>query len=378
MHLNWNKRVLASSFAVLSMATSLYAIPRDPCEPICEPVCCEVPVPGPFAFAYPWDLGLNCPRDFYVHVDGLAFQAKQDGMDFAIEDTTSFVGFPTAPITYGKVLGFSDSNSDWDYNPGMRFGLGFYLDHDAWNIDLNWTWVNISNYKTVGATDNGVLIPLWLLGIGQEGQSFTGSFGKNANAVWTAQYNMCDFTLGKPYHVSRYIVFNPYFGLRGGWINQHFSVGYSGASPETSTTHHGQKNNFRGVGAKVGFNTDWIVGKGWWLFGNVSGSLVAGKFEVNQNLNIPFPQFEPDGFDIVSDYYQNVPNMEMAIGLGWSRQFDCCRYRISLKAAYEFIQWWDQLNMRKFYSGNPFYASDVVSRGNFAMNGFSLRLQLDI
>lgn len=372
MHLNWNKRVLASSFAVLSMATSLYAIPRDPCEPICAPVCCEVPVPGPFAFAYPWDLGLNCPRDFYVHVDGLAFQAKQDGMEFAIEDTTTSDGSPTAPITYGKVHGFSNNNSDWDYNPGMRFGLGFYLDHDAWNLDFNWTWANITNYKSVRATDDGVLIPLWLLGADE-----IQPFGSRANAVWTAQYNMLDFVLGKPYHISRYLVVNPFFGVRGGWINQHFSVGYSRTATNSTITHHGEKNNFRAVGGKMGINTDWIVGKGWWLFGNLSGSLVAGKFEIKQNLTIP-DENGSDGFDLVSDYYQNVPNMEMAIGLGWSRQFDCCRYRISLRAAYEFIQWWDQLNMRKFYSGHPTYASDVVSRGNLTLNGFSLRLQLDI
>src|ERR1700690_570923 len=72
MHLKWNNafnRVLASSVAALMATTSLHAIPRDPCEPPAPPVCCEEPKPGPFAFAYPFDMNLNCPKDFYVHVD---------------------------------------------------------------------------------------------------------------------------------------------------------------------------------------------------------------------------------------------------------------------------------------------------------------------
>jgi hypothetical protein len=73
------------------------------------------------------DLGLNCPRDFYVHVDGLAFQAKQDGMDYGMVDTNAGTdNLPVGPLTGGTVLGFSHDNNDWDYNPGMRFGCGFY------------------------------------------------------------------------------------------------------------------------------------------------------------------------------------------------------------------------------------------------------------
>lgn len=376
MHFSWNKRVLASSFAVLSMATSLYAIPKGPCDRPVEEICCEEPRPGPFAFAYPMDIGLNCPRDFYIHVDGLAFQAKQDGMDFAIEDTSEAVGGgPASPITYGKVHGFSDDTSNWDYNPGMRFGFGFYLDHDAWNIDFNWTWVNITDYRKGNASGDGLLIPLWLVG----SDTPIDLFGSRSSASWKASYNVLDLSLGKPYHVSRYVVLNPYFGLRAGSIDQHFSVDYSGSSAAFRTVHHGTKNNFRGVGTRAGLNTDWIVGKGWCLFGNVSASLLSGKFDVHQTMTVPTTASDsPEGFDIQNDFYQNIPNIEMALGVSWSKYFDKNKYRIGLRAAYEFIEWWDQLNMRRFYSGKTGYANDVVARGNLTMNGFSLKLQIDI
>ncbi len=372
MHFNWNKRVLASSFAVLTMATSLYAIPKGPCDRQ-EEVCCESPKPGPFAFAYPMDLGLSCPRDFYIHVDGLAFQAKQDGMDFALEDTTASTGLPTAPITYGNVIGFSSDSSSWDFNPGMRFGFGFFLDHDAWNIDFGWTWVNITDYKHGDATTGGsLLIPLWTLGTAN---TVPGNYGQRSSSSWKAHYNTLDLSLGKPYHVSRYVIFNPHFGIRAGWIDQHFSVDYQGHPGGANRTIHHGKNHFWGVGARAGMDTDWIIGKGWCLFANLSASMMASKFEVHQNMIVGA---SGDGFDLDHDFYQNSPNMEMALGIAWSKYFDKNKYRVGLKAAYEFIEWWDQLNMRKFYSGTPTYANDTVSRGNLTLNGFSLRLQIDI
>lgn len=386
MHFNWNKRVLASSFAVLSMmttATSLYAIPKGPCDRTKEDVCCEAPKPGPFAFAYPLDLGLNCPRDFYIHVDGLAFQAKQDGMDFAIEDATSSAGVPTAPLNAGKVVGFSNDNSDWDWNPGMRFGFGFFLDHDAWNIDFNWTWLNITDYKHASASTAGnLLVPLWMLGSSDD---TAGCFGSTASAVWKAHYNTIDLSLGKPFYVSRYFVVNPSFGLRGGWIDQHFSVHYGSPVGSSGTVHHGD-NHFWGVGLRMGVASEWVVGKGWCLFANAFASTMASKFEIKQRMVLPTSvtthsnaiTSTNDGFDFDYDYYQNTPNTEMAVGVAWSKYFDRSKYRIGLKASYEFIEWWDQLNMRRFFSGAPGYANDTVSRGNLTLNGFSLKVQLDI
>ena len=223
MHFNLNKRVLASSFAAMSIvATGLTAIPKGNCEKEQPQICCENPKPGPFAFSYPQDLGLSCPRDFSIHIDGLALQAKEDGLAFAISDTGTSGGTPHAPIQYGKVIGFSDDKSSWDYNPGIRAGFGFFVDHDAWAVDFDWTWVNITNYKHGRAPyAGGGLIPLWLLGndtpstdsrLGQQGQNL---FGADANASWNASYNVLDLGVGKPYYISRYVIFNPHFGIRG-------------------------------------------------------------------------------------------------------------------------------------------------------------------
>lgn len=384
MHFKSNNmfgRVLASSVVALLASTSLYAIPKGPCDAPAPDACCDEPKPGPFGFAFPMDMQLSCPRDFYVRVDGLAFQAKQDGMEFALIDTN---GSGSGPITHGRVEGFSNDHTDWDYNPGVRVGIGFFLDHDAWNLDFTWTWLNITDYKHANATTSGgVAIPQWILGAGTP----AAQIGTRSSAVWDADYDTIDLRLGKPFHISRYVVFNPHFGARIGWIDQHFSCDYNGTGNSTRTIHHAD-NDFWGVGARAGIDTDWILGKGWCLFGNISGSMLFGRFEIDQNMTIPTGS-SADGFDIKYDFYQNVPNFEMALGIGWGQYFDNNRYHVALRAAYEFVEWFDQLNLRKFSSGSTgisggsasstgSYANDTVSRGNLTLNGFSFRVQLDI
>lgn len=387
MHLNWNdafSKMLGSSVAVLAAASSLHAIPKDPCECPPPPVCCVEPAPGPFAFAYPYDVDLQCPRDFYVHADALFMQAKEDGLDFVISDSSAIGEAGATAITQGQVGGFSSEHSDWGYNPGMRVGIGFYMDHDAWNLDFEWAWLNITEYKYQNAsTAAGVQIPLWLTGIGTPANMM----GQHTSAVWNASYNTFDLTLGKPHHVSRYFIVNPHFGVRAGWIDQHFSTHYEGAGGgATSTVHHGD-NDFWGVGARAGINTDWLLGKGWALFGNINAAMLYGKFEIDQKL--AYAGATADGFDVHNDFYQNVPNMDIALGISWDAYFDKKRYRVGLKLAYEFHEWFDQMNLRKFYSGSTglpddepvatdAYASDVVSRGNLTLNGFSLKLQFDM
>lgn len=384
MHLKWNNafsRVLASSVAVVMATTSLYAIPRDPCECPPPPVCCVEPAPGPFAFNYPFDMDLQCPRDFYIYADALLMQAKQDGMEFGIYDSN--IPGPSQKITQGSLAGFSSNNKDWDWQPGLRVGAGFYLDHDAWNLDFDWTWLNITESKsaTVG-TNGGAIIPLWLTGSGMTTTTVNGGsgvYGPRASAVWHAKYSTFDMNLGKPYYVSRYFVLNPYFGLRGAFINQHYSVDY-GCSPNaisTRTVHHAD-NDFWGVGTRAGLDANYLFGKGFRLFGCVAASMLFGKFEINQNLTYGSGLSNPDGFDLNYHFYQNVPNFELALGFGWGHYFDKKRYHVGVDLAYEFHDWFNQLNLRRFWSGSAAYANDVVSRGDLTLNGLSLRVQFDM
>jgi hypothetical protein len=305
-------------------------------------------------------MNLNCPQDFFIYGSALAFQAKQDGMASGISSTSD-----TPPITGGEVINFSMDNEDWDYNPGFRVGLGGYIGHDAWALGLEWTWLNITNYLNYDTSGtSAVVYPLW--------GAATGTSTANAlSSCWNVHYDTLDLKLGKPYHVSRYVVLQPHFGLRAAWINQHFSVHYYGATPNPAI-HHGD-NDFWGVGARGGLMSSWMVGKGWELLGNFATSILFGKFENTQRLAVE----TGTGTDFDENYYQTSPNMELQLGIAWHKYFCKQRYRFNVTAMYEFHEWWDQLTLRKLYPASPTF-NDTVSRGNLTLNGFSFSLGFDL
>ena len=372
--MKWNETLsgLLAGSAICLATASAYAMPKGPCDKKPE-VCCQEPRPGPFGFAFPKDIDLNCPQDFFIYVEGLALQAKEDGLDFALSNASA----ATLPLAAGEVLSFSSNNHDFDYNPGIRVGMGFYVHHDAWCIDFDWTWVNITNRKSYNAEASQFYYPLYLIPNLAADSSLT-----SVSAVWNSHYNTLDANLGKPYHVSRHLILNPHFGLRAAWIDQHFGAHYGGTIGGTVGAIQHADNDFWGFGTRAGLKSEWIIGKGWSLFGNVAASLLFGQFNINQKAAVGTDNNE--GFDVDYDFYQNVPNAEMEIGISWQKYFNKNKYRISVNGSYEFHEWRDQNNLRKFYSNGATDSltgtiqTDTVSRGNLTLNGFALSLRFDI
>jgi hypothetical protein len=118
------------------------------------------------------------------------------------------------------------------------------------------------------------------------------------------------------------------------------------------------------------------------LFGNVAGSMLFGKFEVDQNIALGAGDLN-QGYDVDYDSYQNVPNFEIQLGIAWNKYFNKNKYRIGLAAAYEFHEWFDQFNMKRFFGHTTDvdtyqWQAETSARGNLTLNGFSVKLQLDI
>jgi hypothetical protein len=204
--------------AALLFATSSYAIPKDPCHTP-KDVCCEEPS-DPYAFNYAKDVGLSCPNDFYVYGDLLVMQAKEDGLEYAVLQTrpADTVNIPETPLKGGEVFGFSSSSHDWDWNLGFRVGVGYYVKRDAWNVDLAWTHFHIKDTSSVRSAGNEHFVCFWTRSDDDV------DVLKSSSIRWKGKYNTLDLRFGKPYHVSRYFVFDPHIGLRFGWIDQDFLV----------------------------------------------------------------------------------------------------------------------------------------------------------
>ena len=385
MQFKWDQafgKTLLSVVTILGMSTNLLAYDgtnsntRQNCKK-------KGQMPNNYAFSYPKDLNLLNPYDCYFHIEGLAFQGRETGTSFLIDNNSP--GTSGQPALNGKIAGFSGDNHDWDYNFGLRVGAGAYVNHDAWNVDFTWTWINMTNSKDFTADEDGVLIPTWALGADTSGVAS----GASARGNWQCIMHVLDAALGKAYHVSRKVVFNPHFGLRFAWVDQDYSAHYGGFQIQSNPTNifHGE-NDFWGVGARIGIDTDWIVGQGFKFFANASTSILAGKFKTENEFQAPGQTLqERINIDLDDDFHTNVPNLELALGIDWGTYLYDDKYYLDFRAGYEFQVWWDQFNLRKFsssgtggsvgnFTGN--FTNDTVSRGMLTLNGFTFRIQLDI
>lgn len=366
MQVKWSfKKVLASSVMALLLANSAYAIPRAPCDPKpSKDVCCEEPKPGPFAFSFPKDMNLTCPRDFYVRAEFLAMQAQEDGLNYGIVDGSTA---GTLPLTNGNVLGFSSGHHDWDWDFGFRLGMGFHLNHDAWNVDVSWLWYNMNQEVSTRVESGACIIPLFA----PAQSSVPNASHESASSRWHLAMNVFDVALGKPHHISRYMVMSPHFGLRGAWIDQDLAWRYSGSFNSVGSAKSTAKNDFWGIGSRAGIQTDWILGADWHLIANLSVSSLFGKFDVDQH----FPG--TNGYDYKDGFFRNTTNMEIQTGIAWGTHFSNNCYHVTLQALYEFHHWTNQLWTRITQDSAATHLSDNVSRGDLSINGVSVRCQFD-
>lgn len=358
--MNSMKKMAVSSIVALAIASGLQA-DMDKKE------YCKRVEKDSFAFAFPKDMNLVNPSDVYFYVTGLYIQASEGGLEWGVQNKNAAV----TPVK-GKVLNF-----DWNYNPGVRVGFGGYIDHDAWNLEANWTWVHFSNYENVKSSGN--ISPSWLSG----SNSSVFSIGPNANAGWNGQYNVVDTWMGKPYHVSRHFLLNPVIGVRLAFIDQDYDVHYGGLS-DTTPIYVSITNNFWGLGLRAGMNSEWVIAKQWRFFGMFAGSIMRGHFAVDQHYGFPTLVTQPllAGGSLSEHFWDTVPVLEAALGLQWGMHFNCDRNYVAVRFAYEFYEWFDQFQARKYYAFDATVAGNTASgnealRTNFTLNGFSLAVQFD-
>ena len=358
------------SLAAILFSASAIAIPKDPCAP--TDVCCEEPAPGPFAFSYPKDVGLSCSRDFYVHGEFLLMKPTEEGLEYAIDqDTTGTVVFP---LTNGKIKGFSRGSDEWDWRYGFRVGFGAYVMHDAWNIQADWTYIKIKSDSEVSNDGTGILLPIYY-------PPSTPILMNNASSRWSGDYNTMDVMMGKPYHVSRYYISNPMFGIRAGWIDQdyhirYFSAGIGGPLIKRNTW---LKNDYWGAGIRGLYEGQFLLGSGFSFYGKIAFALLFGKFDLSQqseNLTVADIGNRALEYRTEDSFYSVQPNAELGMGFSWSRFFHKNQYQISLKVGYEFHHWWDQNQARKFFDSDP-TSTDNVSRGDLSFNGFMFGLHVE-
>lgn len=292
--------------------------------------------------------------DWFITVDVLYWETKIGGTEYAYGDQDPVASLPIKGRT--KHMEFH-----WDW--GVRAGLGCNFQHDGWDIRGQYTWFNTSGSDSTSAGLNSSVVPLRgsseiagtqpLPGGGFIQNSFI--FCKSAKSQYDFDYQAIDVELGRDYFVSADLSFRPYWGVKTAWIDLQQNTRYTGGQPTGSndqtlglnehTVHIREDSDFWGIGPRTGVGTRWHLGEGISFFGNISGALVYGYFDVDHKER--FTLGNDFRIRLNADRHAFSPTVQYQIGLCWDSYFHNNRHHLMIGVGFEGQYWWRMNQMLK-------------------------------
>jgi len=318
----------------------------------------------------------------YIFVDPLYWHAKVGGTEFAftveIPQQTLDPEFIGNPPQKG---GVKANSFNWDW--GLRVGLGTHLGSDNWDINANYTWFETNQTATVQknapafvrATRINEII--WM---------------KRAKSSYSVGYNNVNLELGRSYFISENVSTKPYLGLKSAWIDLDQNIHYTLTFLDGPNAAEGRivkvigKSFLWGMGPRGGVNMEWYLGDGFSIAGNLAGALIYGYARGSEH-------FKPDGNiiqgvsierRIKSKTHRFIPTAQMFLGLIWETfMFEKTKH-LTLGAGYEVEYYWranQMTNMEDTSTPNIFIGARRDQVQNISEDvmfyGITLKARLD-
>lgn len=318
--------------------------------------------------------------EFFATADFLYWYVQEDNLNFGVS-TTDVTTLQT--VLKGEIV-----NPDFEWHPGFKLGIGGNFEHDNWDIFAEWTHVIAHNNTIAFAPGDlgGIYFsqtPAPLFSIFSEF-----FFTNEARQSWRMDYNVVDLSLGRPYWVGKKLAFKPQVGARTAWIHQGYNTSYpleivgSPAFNNILELRVRQKDNSWGIGPRFVLDTDWFLGYGFRLFGDIGASLLYTSHHVEKKvvgiIEVIVPGTSATLFSIKDrkGNHHLRPNAEAGLGVGWGTYFDNCKMHFDLAVSYDFNYWVDA-------NGEITLADDVnagvamFQGGDLALHGLTVKARVD-
>lgn len=293
--------------------------------------------------------------------------------------TNGYGFFATADFLWWKLYEFQDDvvyenknsssstffkgdveHMSFKWEPGFRVGVGYVFDYDGWDINLTFTDYRTNARKSERAHGNGFLIPLW----GYEEITLT-----KMRAKWKVDFDELDLMLGRSYFISKSLAFHPSFGLTTAWINQHRSAHFS--SPVSTGTIR-SKNNFWGIGPKLGVDGQFFMGRHFSLCGNISGALLWGHIHGHEKESLS--DTDLTFYNEKLNATRMAPMVAYSLGGAFETNFNDNANHFMVKLMFESQYWWKQ---NQFMTINSSSLSQRRNADDLSMMGLTLDFRFD-
>lgn len=289
--------------------------------------------------------------DVFLFGDLLVWNAHENGLNIGVKNKGSSSNLSNAKTkrVHGK------------WNPGFRAGIGYNTMHDGWDVKLTWLRYTDNGRKNSSSHSGQYIFPS-LINPGE----YTGP-ARSMSSKWNLGLNQLDLDLGREFFVSKWLTMRPHFGLRTDWVRQTLKAEYKNFPLVTNTTEANAKlkDHWWGLGLEGGLDTQWGLGYGWSIFGNLTGSILYGFHHIKDTT-----KSKPTGVEFVNlkDRFRvSHPILDLEMGLRWDNMFSNDRFHLGLQIGWEHHIYFSQNQF-------PFFIDDV-SIGNYVANQGDLTLQ---
>jgi len=278
---------------------------------------------------------------WYATIDALLWRARLGGSEYAWRSNQP--SFFNSDFDYPLKGQTKDVSLNWDW--GVRGGLGYVFEYDGWNIYGEFTYFSTSDSSTARGNLNGSVIPLRgtsiiTQGAGSAFDEFT--YATSAKAKLDIDFRRVDVDLGRSFFVSPRVSFRPLFGVVGTWVDMKEEVQYTGGDQEggldINTVSVRDSDDFRGMGPKVGIESNWFIGCGFSLFANASGALVYGLHDVGHREK--FSAIGQNHINLENNQHRYTPNAHLQTGISWQRYFDDNEKHAIVTFGFDGQYWW--------------------------------------
>lgn len=273
-----------------------------------------------------------------------------------------------------ELLEIKDPN--FKYKPGFRIALGYTPPCSNWNFNLSWTRLHEKIASSTVSNEQGIIpttMPVAIITgfINREPSQF--GFGTEAKSQWKFQFDTWDLLVGRKFSICG-LENTPYLGVKAATINQSQKVNYLGFSVDGNPLklQNKMKNHFRGIGPCLGINSSWAFCNGWSLWGDVSGALLCGRFDLHSDPSVS-QDITVIGFKIKPSKKTKLrPTVGAQIGIGWDTMV-CDQYHVTLDVAYEAQYWWNQWQAPTSVV-NTLFSAGHSAQGDLSLYGLTAKL----
>ncbi|HEU64834.1 MAG: hypothetical protein KR126chlam4_00503 [Candidatus Anoxychlamydiales bacterium] len=302
------------SIVILAMSTASARHENYKSKPKCPPTPCLCGIPKPpETSAYNQSARVNVcgAKDAFVTGSFIYWEALEQGHYLVLLRNDS-----STPTRQQAV------NIDYEFDPGFKVGIGYNFKYDDWTTYVEYTRYHSRNsFSKTRPSWATTQVYFWL-----SSNDLANEYRSNLKI----ELDILDLELSRSEYRGQKLIFSPFWGLKGGFIDQSFTFTAVFTSSNLSNT---VKSDSYLIGPRIGFYTKWLFGKGFSLNGKAAASLNYQKFH---NMSASFQNMKIDNDYVVS------PIVELLLGFNWGSYFDKNHWHFDIFAGYEVQVLWNQ------------------------------------